>query len=432
MKENKLSTQPYKGSRDFYPEDMRIREYIFNTWKRVCERYGYEMYDGPFLESSEIYEAKSGEEIVKEELYSFVDKGNRKVAIRPEMTPTLARMVAGKYKELARPIRWFSIPNLWRYEKPQRGRLREHFQLNVDTFGTTGIEADFEIISLLIGILLEFGAKEGMFEVRINNRKLMEDLYEKVGIEKSKYLRIGKIIDKKLKLSVADFKKTLGENISEQQVNTLCQYLDNPLEVLNVLGDTSQGAKEVKALFKLLEYSKLDKYIKHDITLMRGFDYYTGNVFELFDINPINSRSLGGGGRYDDLVELFIDEKIPGVGFGMGDVTMKDFLTTWNLLPTTESDCEYLITVWPGDTENYFKASLNVANTLRDRKKNTQLWLEKNTKVDKQLKYADRKGTKYAVIIGESEIKDKSITIKNLKSGKQETKSLENFFSSLE
>jgi len=437
----KISTQSYKGARDFYPEDMQIRNYIFSTWKRICQRFGYEEYDGPFLESFELYEAKSGEELVNEQLYSFIDRGERKVAIRPEMTPTLSRMIAAKHQELTKPIKWFSTPNLWRYEKPQKGRLREHYQLNVDTFGTTGIEADAEVISILINIMLEFGAKENMFEIKVNNRRLMEDVYNKLSIEKEKWYQLGKAIDKKPKISQEAFEEILKvkAQLTSEQIVSICQFLKNPEELINTMGDMSKGAREVKSLLKLLTYSNLDKYVKYNPTVMRGLDYYTGNVFELFDLNPENTRALSGGGRYDDLLKLFIDEELPGVGFGMGDVTMKEFLIGWDLLPEIQTSTEYLVTVWPKDAEKeadtpsiYQKTSIEVANILRNSGKNTSLWLESNTKLDKQLKYADKKGIRFVLIIGEQELKDKTITIKDLKTREQKTDSLEKFFIELQ
>jgi len=429
----KISTQPYKGARDFYPEELKIRNYIFQTWRNICKRFGYEEYDGPFLESFELYEAKSGEELVNEQLYSFIDKGERKVAIRPEMTPTLSRMVANKHKELTKPIRWFSMPNLWRYEKPQKGRLREHYQLNVDTFGTKGTEADLEIISILVNIMLEFGATEKMFEVRINNRRLMEDVYTELGIPKDKYQKIGKAIDKKPKISQEEFIKLLKDTTSleDSVIDSLCHFLNNPKEVIKNIENMSEGAREVKKLLELLSYIGLDKYVRYEPTIMRGLDYYTGTVFEIFDLNPVNARAISGGGRYDDLVELFIEEKIPGVGFGMGDVTMRDFLETWKLLPDLSNTCEYLVTIWPSEDTVYLKASLEIANTLRNKKKETLVWLETNSKLEKQLKFADKKGVENVIIIGEQEIKEGTVTIKNLKSRVQETKTLEKFFSEL-
>jgi histidyl-tRNA synthetase len=206
---------------------MEIRNFMFNKWRKVCQRYGYEEYDGPFIEPFEIYAAKSGEELVNEQLYSFEDRAKRKVAIRPEMTPTVARMVSQKFNEIPQPIRWFSIPNLWRYEKPQKGRLREHFQLNADVFGVEGVEADIEIISLLVDLLKEFGAEENMFEIRVNNRRFIDDVYKEIGISETAAKRVNKALDKKSKISPEDFEQLLLEDakISKNEVQNLNEFL---------------------------------------------------------------------------------------------------------------------------------------------------------------------------------------------------------------
>lgn len=251
---SKLDTGPYKGVRDFYPEDMAIENYIFNTWRKVAEKYGYSEYSASLLEPTEIYTEKSGAEIINEQTFTFKDRGDRSVTLRPEMTPTTARMIAARRKSLKFPLRWFSIPNLFRYERPQRGRRREHWQLNCDLVGSAGIESDKEIISLAYAIMKEFGASEKDFEVRINNA------------------------------DINNF-KDIGPNIVS------------------------------------------------DPSLARGQTYYTGMVFEIFDTNKENARALAGGGRYDNLLELFDVEPVPAVGFGMGDIALRDFLETHKLKP---------------------------------------------------------------------------------------------------
>lgn len=250
----KLSTDPYKGVRDLYPEDMVVQNYIFNTWRKVAEKYNYKEYGASPLEPTELYTEKSGEEIINEQTFTFKDRGDRSVTLRPEMTPTTARMIAGRRKSLKFPLRWFSIPNLFRYERPQRGRRREHWQLNCDLVGINGIEADKEIVSFAYDIMKEFGASEKDFEVRINNANL--------------------------------------ENFKEIGTNIVL-----------------------------------------DPSLARGQAYYTGMVFEIFDTNPLNSRALAGGGRYDNLLELFDVEAVPAIGFGMGDIALLDFLETHKFKP---------------------------------------------------------------------------------------------------
>ena len=413
----KLNTQPYKGARDFYPEDMKVRNFIFENWKKVCKSYGYEEYDGPFLENFDLYAAKSGEELVNEQLYSFTDRGNRKVAIRPEMTPTLARMVAKKLNELAKPIRWFSIANFWRYEKPQRGRGREFFQLNADIFGFEGIEADFEVISLAIDLMKSFDAKEGMFEIRINDRKLIDDFYRKLKLNESQIKIVNKAIDKKTKISEEEFEEWLADEakMSKPQLEKLVNFMENPYPTLEeLLNEKSEGALELKNILNLIDKYKLNNLVKFSPSVIRGLDYYTGMVFEIFDLNPQNTRAIAGGGRYDNLINLFSEEKLTGTGFAMGDITLQDFLLTWNLLPGFESECEYLVTLWPSEDTKFLEKTLEVSNILRGKGKNVSTWLEKNTKLDKQLKYADKKGFKYAVIIGENEIKKNTIMIKDM------------------
>lgn len=415
---NKLSTQSYKGSRDFYPEDMKIRNFIFDNWKKVCKSYGYDEYDGPFLESFEIYAAKSGEELVNDQLYSFTDRGDRKVAIRPEMTPTLARMIAQKVNELPRPIRWFSIANFWRYEKPQKGRGREFFQLNTDVFGVDGIEADFEIISIMAVVMKNLGAKEEMFEIRINNRKLMDDFYKKIGLKDNQIKITNKAIDKSSKISKEEFEKWLKDDakIDDKQIRQLSDFIRIPYPVIEELSlEGSEGANEIIKLMELIEKSNIKNFVKINVSTIRGLDYYTGTVFEIFDLNPENSRAIAGGGRYDDLIGLFGKEKLTGTGFAMGDITLVDFLKTWELLPKFDKNYGYFVTLWPSEDQKYFDKSLEVSNVLRSKGLEVSTWLEKNTKIEKQLKYADKKGFEFVVIIGENEMNKETVTIKYMK-----------------
>lgn len=418
----KLSTQPYKGSRDFYPADFRVREYIFNLWREVCKSYGYEEYDGPFLESFDLYAAKSGQELVNEQLYSFTDKGDRKVAIRPEMTPTLARMVAAKYKELERPIRWFCIPNFWRYEKPQKGRQREFFQLNLDVLGVEGPEADFEVLSIAVDIMKRAGAKEGMFELRINDRNLMNSFYTDLGLNDEHISKMNKILDKKSKLSEGEFEGYLKEEsgLDDGQLTKVLEMLKNPKDMLS-----RYKSAGVNFVLTMAKKAGIEGFIKFDPSIVRGLDYYTGMVFEQYDLTPGNTRAMFGGGRYDDLLNIFIDEKIPATGLAIGDVTFLDFLESWKLLPDLSATTEYLVTVWPSEDERFMEASRKAAEKLRASGKTVEIWLDSSTKLEKQLKYADKKGIQNAVIIGEKELAEAAVTVKNLKTQKQVTKTLD-------
>ena len=429
----KLSTQPYKGARDFYPSDMALRNYIFNVWKKVAGQFGYEEYDGPLLEPFELFEAKSGTELINEQLYSFTDRGDRKIAIRPEMTPTLARMVAGEYKTLPRPIKWFSIPSLWRYEKPQRGRLREFFQLNVDVFGVSGVTADFEILTVAINIMKGFGAKPGMFVIKLNNRRFVDSFFKELGLDATQSLKLKKLIDKKDKMPASDFQQALVEqiNMSVSQIAKLNALFTSPLDYLE-----TKDASELKELFLLIKNAGLEEYFLFDPSIMRGLDYYTGNVFEQFDLNPTNTRAMYGGGRYDDLVKIFTGEELTGIGFGMGDVTLMNFLESWNLTPKLTNKLDYFITLWPDSTskkDEYFSKGISLSDKIREKNAEivTSMWLTYETPLEKQLKYASRKNALFSIIIGESELKSGDITIKNMETGEQKTISEAKFLQSL-
>jgi histidyl-tRNA synthetase len=313
---SKLDTSPYKGVRDFYPEDMAVQNYIFSIWRRVAEKFGYVEYGASILEPAELYKNKTSEEIINEQTFSFVDRGGRDVVLRPEMTPTLARMVAAKRRELKFPLRWYSIPNLFRYEQPQRGRKREHWQLNCDIMGIEDAEAEVEIISLAYEILKTAGARDEDFEIRINSRKLLQESYAPILKDPTKPEEMFRLIDRKEKMDKAEFDSKWTE------------LFTGPFVEANL----TQSEKLTDVIFKLQ-----NKGIKtvFDISTTRGFDYYTDIVFEIFDTHSNNRRSILGGGRYDNLLEIFGVDPIPTVGFGMGDITMRDFLETHEL-PTNQ------------------------------------------------------------------------------------------------
>ncbi|PIQ68369.1 MAG: histidine--tRNA ligase [Candidatus Taylorbacteria bacterium CG11_big_fil_rev_8_21_14_0_20_46_11] len=313
-----VSTDPYKGVRDFYPEDMAIQNYIFDTWKKVCKEFRFQEYATSLLEPAELYRSKGGgsDEIVNEQMFTFTDRGEREVALRPEMTPSLARLVAGRRKSLKFPLRWFTIANCFRYERPQRGRRREHWQLNADMMGISGIEAEAEIISLAYKIMKAFGAKDEDFEIRINDRKVIFEIFEPILRDKTQWSEVCRFLDRRPKLS------------PEEQEEGNKKYFIRPFTE-----DDAKKLHDSKMLGEIARNLKLKGILnfKLDEHLMRGFDYYTGMVFEVFDTDPENKRSLFGGGRYDNLLEMFGVDPVPTVGFGMGDVTIRDFLETHKL-----------------------------------------------------------------------------------------------------
>lgn len=281
-----LSTQPYKGTRDFYPEDMRIQRYLFTKMRQVAESFGYQEYDGPMLEPFELYAAKTGEEIVNQQLYWMVDRGERKMAIRPEMTPTLARMVAGKIHELPKPIRWYSIPNLWRYERPQRGRLREHWQLNVDVLGGDPLMADAEILTLALDLVRSVGG-EKFVSIKVNNRRLIDHFFAQVlSLSADAALGATKALDARAKIGEEAYAKWLSDlGISSDQQGKMEAFFKSSFEEV-CHNYPCQGTEELSALFRLMSESGAGDQVAFDPTVLRGMDYYTGTVFEMYDISP--------------------------------------------------------------------------------------------------------------------------------------------------
>lgn len=427
-----LSTQPYKGARDFYPEDKRVQNFVFSVWRQVAERFGYEAYDAPLIEPIELYLAKTGQEIVTEQTYVFTDRGGREVAIRPEMTPTVSRMVAARRQELAYPLRWYSIPNLWRYERPQRGRLREHWQLNVDLFGISGLEAEHEIIMVADAIMRGFGAKPDMYAIQLNSRRLMDFvLGEYLGLDETQQYTMTKLIDRMHKIEHPEFIAQADTIFTPTQ-----REAGGPDKLHAVLGAKSlaelpedvrqhASANSMTKLFELLAKSKITN-VRFEPSIMRGFDYYTDIVFEVVDTNPDNNRSMFGGGRYDGLVGLFGVEPVPTIGFGMGDVTLINFLETHGLLPELRPPTDAYVVLIGGT----YEVAQPVLAELREMGVNLALD-DANNKVEKGIKNAEKKGIRHVVFIGEKELADEQFSLKDLKTGQEERHGIERLVSIL-
>jgi histidyl-tRNA synthetase len=413
----KLSTESYKGVRDFYPNEMAIQNHIFGIWRKCVEKYGYEEYGASVLEPAELYKAKSGEEIVNEQTYTFIDRGEREVTLRPEMTPTVARMVAGKKRELSFPLRWYSIPNLFRYEQPQKGRLREHWQLNVDIFGVESLNAETEVIQIAYDITKASGLKDTDFEIRINNRKLMNYVTKDVlGLDSKNSHAISKLIDKKRKIDGNTFKeeivKLTGEKAPIMMALLNSRNFEEFTKNLPQTKDEHEGISEIRQVIDMLEKLGITNAV-FDQTLMRGFDYYTGIVFEIFDKNPENRRSLCGGGRYDDLLSLFGGEKVPAVGFGLGDVTAKDVMETYKSLPQVHSNADIYIAVISKEQSPFAN---DIAQNLRKNGKKVIVDFSYK-KIGEQIKSADKRNIERLIVIGEEEVKTGKYKVKNLKTG---------------
>ena len=411
-----LSTQPYKGTRDFYPDDMRLRNWFFSKIRQTLERAAYEEYNGPMLESLDIYIAKSGEEIANKQTYNFADRGGRMVAIRPEMTPSVARIVAAKMGELNFPLKWFSIPNMYRYERPQHGRLREFWQLNVDIFGCDTYEADLDVIESAISLLLAFGADETMFRVHINNRRFFNDVIAAICQSDAEHARaVSKVIDRKDKVDRESYEKDLRElGLSDEQIAQIDGLYTMDVKSATALCPDSLGSQELVSLFEMLEKTGLDKYCVFDFGIIRGLDYYTGTVFEVFDEAPENNRAMFGGGRYDNLVGMFQkNAKISGVGYGMGDVTLESFLLTHKLVPDlNKGETKVLVTRF--DDVPYEKY-LELINDLRNLGVTASIYVG-SKKFGKQIDYAVKGHYSHVVIMGASELEGGIVKIKDLES----------------
>lgn len=418
MSNGNLSTEAYKGVRDFYPQDMAVQRYIFDTWAKTAESFGYERYDASILEPSDLYKSKGAvnEEMVNEQTYTFIDRGQREVTLRPEMTPTVARMVAGKRRELKFPLRWYSIPNLFRYERPQRGRLREHWQLNCDMFGADDFTADIELIALVHQLFLDFGATPDMFEIRVNDRQEMAVLYNSLGIKDQDIITaITRLNDRKNKITGEEYGSALEEILDDTHLS----------KTVAALVEDSTGVNQVVTGLRELGINN----VRLDRTLARGFDYYTGTVFEVFDTSPENNRALCGGGRYDNLTAMFTDEDISGIGFGFGDVTMRDFLETHKLIPSHIKETAPCLIIIPTDERLNLEAQ-KVAHIIRTRGISTTTDIG-TKKIGKKIADAVDRGAKYTIVVGSDELQSGKFVLKNLAQMTEEVDSLENLLTFL-
>ena len=418
-KKTVLSTQGYRGTRDFFPSDQRLKTYIYSKIHKLMHSFGYEEYNGPIVEHLELYAAKSSEEIVREQLYSFKDKGDRTLAIRPEMTPTLARMVASKQKELAKPIRWYSIPTCMRFERPQRGRLREFDQLNVDIFGGHSLDEDIEIILSAVDVLKSVGGNYDDFEVKINHRGIINSfLSNNLSISQNNIPVILRLLDKRDKMSTDEFMLECKKlNLTSIQSEQLDLFMKSSIEdVITLLGDFSSAAKELKIRLDTLIELTSSKVIKFSPEIMRGFDYYTGMVFEVFDKHPDNQRALFGGGRYDNLVSAFGGDELPGVGYGMGDVAIANFMEVHGYIPELKKETDVCVLRF---TEADRISALKLAQDFRKLGLNVESPVTLS-KFGKQIQSAEKAGANAVAFRGNDEINNNTFCVKWLGTGLQE------------
>jgi histidyl-tRNA synthetase len=409
-----MQPQALPGFRDFYPADLALRDHIFGTWRTVAARYGFEEYDGPPLEPLELYTAKSGEEIVGQ-LYSFTDKGGREVSLRPEMTPTLARMVAAKAGGLRKPIRWFSIPQLFRYERQQRGRLREHFQLNCDLIGESGHLADAEIVALAIDSVRAFGLGPADVRVRISDRRLLTALLGKLGIDDRQAAVVYQVFDKLRRTPEAtSVERLTAAGLSTETVDRLLAIgrarSRSELAAIGGLDDAVAQGEPLERTMEALGALGFGEYLDLDLGIVRGLAYYTGTVFELFDARG-QLRAICGGGRYDNLLQSLGGVDLPALGFGMGDVVLGELLRDRELAPSAGASIDVFLAAITPDDVVYV---LELARELRDAGYRVEYSLAAQT-VGKQLKLADARRARVAIVIGPDDRARGEVMLKDMR-----------------
>lgn len=404
---NKIQT--VKGARDFYPEAMAQRQWLYANMRAAVQQFGYQEYDGPFLETLELYAAKSGEELVKEQAFVFNDRGGEQVTLRPELTPSLARMVAARQALLPRPIRWWSFGPFWRYERPQKGRAREFFQWNVDLLGVDSPAADAELAAVVVTFFRLVGLTPAQIRLKFNNRRLMDGEIAALGLTEIKS-KVFRLIDRREKMNPEAWATYAGEQgLTPEQFDELQAVLNNR--------DLWRKSDEAQAFVTAAEALGVSDFLEYDPTVIRGLDYYTGNVLEAWDCDG-EFRSILGGGRYDNLVADVGGQPVPGVGFAMGDMVMGLVAQKFQKVPALRpSPAEVLVTIFD---KTGIAESLRLATELRAGGVKAE-WYPEPAKLDRQLKYADATGVRYAAIVGPDELARGQVTLKDLSNRTQAT-----------
>ena len=402
--------QSVKGTRDFYPEQMAMRVWLYNTMRAVSESFGYQEWEAPLLEPLELYAAKSGDELVREQSYVFTDRGGSEITLRPELTPSLARMIAQKQNELNFPVRWWSFGPFWRYERPQKGRTREFFQWNVDMLGVSSPEADAENVAVLATFFQRVGLSPEQVLILVNNRRLVDSRFDAFDIPAAQRPAVSSWVDRRAKMT-AEAWEAYGKEIglSDSQLADLKSMLDDR--------DLWKQSDELTRFFAVIDALGLSDYVRFDPSILRGLLYYTGTVFEAWEVGGDIKRSILGGGRYDNLTRDVGGDPIPGVGFAMGDVVITLLLEKYGLLPKNlnVNPAPVLVTVF--DEERLLE-SFKLASELRRAGLNVVCYPEA-AKLPKQFKYADRIGAKVALVLGPDEAAKRQVTVKNLSNGEQ-------------
>ena len=401
--------QAVKGTREFYPEQMALRNFIYEKVRDASRLFGFQEWDGPLIEPIEVYAAKSGEELVKKQSFTFEDRGGESVTLRPELTPSLARMIAAKQGALTFPVRWWSFGPFWRYESPQRGRTREFFQWNIDMLGADSPEADAELIAVGATFLRSVGLSPSLAQISVNNRRLMESQFDALDIPAENRVEVSNLVDRRTKMDSAKWDAyALEIGLNQKQLDGLKGLLSN--------FDLWKQSEELTRTFAALDALGVKEYVKFDPNIMRGLLYYTGTVFEAFDTSGSVRRAIFGGGRYDNLLEDVGGQPLPGVGFAMGDVVIGIILQEAGLVPEFQpSPAQVLVTVFD---EKLLPQSFALATELRNAGVNVMVYPEP-AKLPKQFKFADRMKMKVALVLGPDEAEKGLVVVKNLTNGEQ-------------
>ncbi|OLE16855.1 MAG: histidine--tRNA ligase [Gemmatimonas sp. 13_1_20CM_3_60_15] len=427
-----MSQGALPGFRDFYPEQLATRNYLIGIWREVARRYGFVEYDGPPLEPLELYTKKSGDEIVAQ-LYAFTDKGDRKVALRPEMTPSLARMVAAKANAMRKPIRWFSIPQLFRYERQQKGRLREHFQLNVDIIGEASVAADAELLAVAVDIMRATGLTSNDVRARVSDRRLLTAILQNVGVKTSAMPSVFAAIDKLGREPREVTHDKVGKVVSDKAaVEGIERILERSTDLNALAAEFRNSGPVMECITRVREYMHfldalgVGDWIDFDLSIVRGLAYYTGIVFELFDAKG-EFRAICGGGRYDDLLSSIGGVDLPALGFGMGDVVLTELLRARNVLPTTTLAAEYWVAA---DDDSMLPDVMKVAGQLREKAHSVEYALKSQT-LARQLKTASSAGVQRVVLLRRDDFANGNVTVKKLADGSEQNVALDTFLNSL-
>ena len=401
--------QPVKGTREFYPEQMALRNFVYEKVRAASQAFGYQEWDGPFIEPIDLYAAKSGEELVKKQSFVFTDRGGDEIALRPELTPSLARMIAAKQGELTFPVRWWSFGPFWRYEQPQKGRSREFFQWNIDLLGADSPEADAELIAVAATFLRSVGLDPARATIFVNNRRLMVSQFDALGVPSEKQLDVSNLVDRRAKMEPAKWDTyALELGLSQVQLDGLKSLLGN--------FELWKESDELVRLFAALDALGVKEYVKFDPNIVRGLLYYTSTVFEAFETSGSLKRAILGGGRYDNLLADVGGQPLPATGFAMGDVVIGIVLQENGLVPEfNPSPASVLVTMFD---ESLRLQSLSLAAELRQAGLNTMVYPEP-IKLPKQFKFADKMKMKVAVTIGPDEAANGLVAVKNLLNGEQ-------------